>query len=156
MNDPKFWQKVDKSGDCWLWTGHRSSKDGYGRLSRWKITRAPLLAHRHSWTLRYGAIPDGLFVLHKCDVRSCVNPDHLFLGTARDNTHDMISKGRDSLFHPHFGEDHGNARLTDEAIRAIRALSAQGHSQRSIAYKFRTPQSNVWRIIHRLAWSHID
>ena len=155
MNDHRFWQKVDKSGDCWLWIGHRNSRDGYGRLSRWKITRTPLLAHRYSWMLHYGIIPQGLFVLHKCDVPSCVNPEHLFLGTAYDNTHDMISKGRDSLFQPHFGVDHGNARLTEEAIRTIRTLSARGYSQRSIADKFGTPQSNVCRIIHRLAWRHI-
>ena len=76
---------------CWLWTGNLFYRCPYGQfqLAGWRYR-----AHRFSYTLFKGPIPDGLFVLHKCDTPLCVNPDHLFLGTARDNSHDALSKGR--------------------------------------------------------------
>jgi hypothetical protein len=86
----RFWEKVDKSGDCWLWTGHRGCK-GYG--AAWAEGRHQA-AHRVSWELAFGAIPDGLHVLHHCDNPPCVNPDHLWLGTNSDNQRDCVAKGR--------------------------------------------------------------
>lgn len=98
-----FWSKVDKSGECWVWTA--SKTNGYGQfLADGKRT----IAHRFSYELHYGPIPDGLFICHHCDNRRCVRPDHLFLGTNRDNNLDMIAKER-----------HGNAVLTNEQVRAI-------------------------------------
>ncbi len=87
----RFWTHVDKSGDCWIWTGARYAL-GYGAFGP-KGTGA-MGAHRYSWILAHGEIPTGMLVLHKCDVRCCVNPDHLFLGTQKDNIADMIAKGR--------------------------------------------------------------
>lgn len=91
----RFWAKVDRNPDgCWLWTGSKSSH-GYGQLfSMVGGHRAVLHTHRISWELHNGPIPDGLWVLHRCDVRPCVRPDHLFLGTRQDNTDDMMAKGR--------------------------------------------------------------
>jgi HNH endonuclease len=86
----RFWSKVDKSGDCWVWTGSRDLK-GYGKIN---IGCTPTLAHRVSWQIKSGDIPEGLFVLHRCDNPPCVNPAHLFIGTAGDNVQDMMSKGR--------------------------------------------------------------
>ncbi len=88
-----FWAKVNKSsGACWFWTVALHGS-GYGIFGIGKTTYR---AHRISWTLKRGPIPKGLFVLHKCDVRACVNPSHLFLGTNQDNVNDMIRKGRNS------------------------------------------------------------
>jgi hypothetical protein len=86
----RFEQKIQKTDDCWLWV---SSIDniGYGRFC---LDRRNAKAHRVAWQLYRGPIENGLFVLHKCDVRNCVNPDHLFLGTQDDNIKDCVRKGR--------------------------------------------------------------
>jgi len=89
--DIRFWSKVDKTGDCWLWTAAQN-RHGYGDfyVSRTFHT----MAHRFSWALHYGPIPEGLFVCHRCDTPLCVRPDHLFVGTTQDNMADMMRKGR--------------------------------------------------------------
>jgi len=90
----RFWRKVAVRGpdECWLWTGSRT-KQGYGQIALGEVRNRPELAHRVAWTLTFGAT-GALYVLHRCDVRPCVNPAHLFLGTTRDNALDMVAKGR--------------------------------------------------------------
>jgi len=91
--DERFWSRVDKSGDCWIWTGYRDRKT-YGIVERRRDGRRETRAHRWAWILTHGPIPDGLFVLHRCDNPPCVRPDHLWLGTTDDNMADMAAKGR--------------------------------------------------------------
>lgn len=86
----KFWSRVDKSGSCWTWQGARG-RGGYGRFS---LALGTLSAHRLAYTLLVGSIPKGMCVCHRCDNPPCVNPDHLFVGTYRDNIRDMMQKGR--------------------------------------------------------------
>jgi Transcriptional regulator, contains sigma factor-related N-terminal domain len=132
---------------CWLWTGavHDS---GYGLLD--EVGRK-IRAHRFSWTLRRGEVPDGVLVLHKCDVRSCVNPDHLFLGTHADNSRDMVTKGRSQR-----GEKHYDAKLTEGQVVEVRRLYYSGAwTQRELALKFRVSQTLVSWITRRKAWKHV-
>jgi hypothetical protein len=119
-----FWAKVrvGVGDDCWVWTA-ATQVSGYGTK---RVTRdgkhTMELAHRMSWLIFNSEIPDGLCVLHKCDNRLCVNPAHLFLGTHKDNTHDMMSKQRGNV-----------AILTETQLEAVHALRAEGMSIRAIA-----------------------
>lgn len=87
----RFWAQVQKSNECWLWTGAKQTTGGYGIMH---VSNIRHRAHRFSYELHNGPIPPGLCVLHRCDVPACVNPDHLWTGTRADNTKDMIKKGR--------------------------------------------------------------
>src|ERR1035438_7769338 len=97
----RFWSKVKKTDECWVWLSTKN-KQSYGVFA---IKRKSVKAHRISWEIKNGKIPDRIFVLHKCDNPQCVNPDHLFLGSAKDNTQDMLSKGRNRNA---YGEKHGS------------------------------------------------
>ncbi len=89
----RFWSKVRRSRACWEWTG--ATRNGYGAFSVGNRQENRLLgAHRIAWEIQFGAVPDGLHVLHKCDNRKCVRPAHLFVGTPKDNLDDMSSKDR--------------------------------------------------------------
>lgn len=89
----RFWSKVNKTDTCWLWTA-RTNNWGYGAICAGGMNNGWLRAHRVAWELTNGPIPKGAYVLHKCDVPACVNPDHLWLGSLKDNTQDMMRKGR--------------------------------------------------------------
>jgi hypothetical protein len=143
----RFEQKVLRlpiSG-CWLWTG-ATFKSGYGQLLR---DNKKVHAHRIAWNLYRGSIPDGLYVLHKCDVRPCVNPHHLFLGTHADNMADMIAKNRQDA--PR-GERQHCAKLTEAQIIDIRTST---DSLRAMARKYNVRYSNISMIRRRQTWKHI-
>ena len=89
--DERLYTHLQFENDCWLWTG-AVNEHGYGRLTLGRTYKR--YAHRASWESSFGAIPEGLNVLHRCDTPRCINPAHLFLGTRADNVHDMDSKGR--------------------------------------------------------------
>lgn len=130
---------------CWIWTGFKLAV-GYGRLS---YKGKHIRAHRASWMVHRGEIPDGIDVLHKCDVKTCVNPDHLYLGTDVENAADAVARNR---LRSARGEKNGNSRLTADDVIAIRAATG---NQRDIAQRFGVAQGVVWSIIHRKTWRHI-
>jgi len=141
-NIVKFWKYVDKKGisDCWQWNGTKD-KDGYGRFFSGKHTKS----HRLSYSLQYGDISEGMCVLHKCDNPSCVNPNHLFLGTHKDNSIDMVNKGRNPDIR---GENNPYAKLTNEQIKEIRKLGESTDlSQQKIADKYGVCQRHISRIL---------
>ena len=128
--EQRFWEAVDKNGPlhpvlrtrCWVWTAHKNAK-GYGSFSR---DGKELLTHRASWLINRGDIPAGLFVLHKCDNPSCVRPDHLFLGTIKDNVRDMMEKGRKPKVLGLSGELNPMAVLSAETVAEARRLGKSG------------------------------
>lgn len=148
----RFWPKVamGTADACWLWTASRSGS-GYGCLRVNRVTRT---SHTLAWELTNGPIPDGLWVLHKCDVRLCCNPTHLFLGTASDNARDMVAKGRNSVNGKH-GEEHHACKLTKDIVASIRAAVASGVSQSEMARRVGVTAAQVNHIVHNRQWREV-
>lgn len=167
----RFWSKVDKDGptvahvpgisNCWVWTG-RPDHSGYGVCF---VLKRIWMSHRFAWTWANGPIPDGMCVLHRCDNRPCVRPEHLFLGTRADNIADMRAKGRESRgerhksrTHPETvtrGVRHHNALLTPRLVREARARFAAGEPVRSIARDIGVSFPTVWKAAVRQSWKHV-
>lgn len=150
--EERFWSKVNEAGadDCWLWSGV-PGKRGYGVLNVWQDGKAHLLtAHRLSYVLHYGRIEDGLFVCHRCDVRRCVNPSHLFLGTDADNKRDMLEKGRNYI---PVGELSRTAKLTEKQARHI---LYDERETATIAAEFGVSTITIRQIKTGVTWKHID
>lgn len=122
---------------------------GYGRANIGG--RRATGAHRYAWELAFGPIPKGVFILHKCDVRNCVNPDHLFLGSHSDNMEDMDRKGRRRQVR---GENHGMSKLTNTVVSTIRLLEST-MPQVEIAKKFDIPKTTVNAILRGRTWRHL-
>ena len=139
--------KTDDASSCWIWTGGRNTA-GYGAL-RNRQHRGKL-AHRLSWEMAYGPIPDGLIVCHRCDNPACVRPDHLFLGTLVDNVVDMVNKGRQSR-----GAAKRNAKLSDDHVRQIKALLMQQVPRKTLAERFGVCRSTISHIATGRQWSHV-
>lgn len=140
----------EPNSGCWLWMAY-VDEIGYGITV---FRRGQYKAHRVSWTIYRGEIPDGLKVLHKCDVRCCVNPDHLFLGTQADNVRDMFAKGRNRSPKPLRGDANPMARLTGEHAWAIRHMvRLKLFTQAEIARDYGVSPMTISRIINNQTWT---
>ena len=149
----RFWLRVERKVGCWGWKG---GKAGYGYGNVYYNRQLMLRAHRLSWALANGPIPKGLKVLHKCDNPPCTNPDHLFLGTDKDNAHDRMRKGRPGSHYYRNGEKNPYAHLTTEKVKFIRAVYKPKEIVSSdLAWLFGVSSTTIKLIIRRIAWSHV-
>ena len=135
--------RIPESG-CWIWMS-TIEKSGYGRVCAGK---KPFFAHRVSYELKYGEIPQGMMALHHCDVRCCVNPDHIFVGTQQDNMTDKVRKNRQAK-----GCRHGNAKLTEDQAREIKFSS---EVSTKLAAKFGYSASMIREIKNGNLWKHLE
>lgn len=136
---------TEPNSGCWLWVGGYDG-EGYGMF--WVVEKM-VKAHRVSWRLHNGVIRDNLFVLHKCDVKCCVNPAHLFLGTQKDNVEDSIRKGRF-----HYGERSGSSKLTATQVSDIKLQLSFGHKEKDIAKKYNVAHQSINCIKHGKNWKY--
>ena len=145
-----FWAKVQKGSvldGCWEWRGRRSHQ-GYGTVVRSTVRRQ---AHRVAWEMTNGSIPEGMWVRHRCDNPPCVNPAHLLLGQPAENSQDMVFRHRSTS-----GSRNPHATLTEDAVRQIRLLAADGISHRFIAQRFAIRPPTVSKIARRHRWTMVE
>ena len=147
----RFWKKVRKTETCWLWTACPDHL-GYGRFRSKSLGSSGFLAHRYSWILHHGSLLRDLDVLHRCDIRLCCAPQHLFLGTHADNMRDMYLKGRAVNLR---GSAHGNAKLNEDSIREIRKLREAGETGVALSRRFGVAPPIITLICKRKSWKHV-
>lgn len=162
----RFWPFVDKSNGphaCWLWTG-TITRGGYGHF---RVDGKLISAHRVSWELHYGEIPEGegyhgSCILHSCDAnyppgditnRRCVNPAHLWIGNHSVNMNDMVRKERSHS--GQYGELSPLTKLTNAKVENIRSRVKMGEPQSRLAKEYEVGTSTIWRIVHHRTWTHI-
>lgn len=146
---------VEEGTGCRLWNG-KVEPSGYGIFFIEKIAGKPVFekAHRASFRAFKGEIPEGMFVCHKCDVRRCINPDHLFLGTPKDNSVDSMQKGRHWMKNGYSPEDHPLAKMSFEKATEVRAtFSKGGVTKAEIAKRYGVTPAVIGRIIRNETWA---
>lgn len=147
--------EINQETGCWEWTG--TKRNGYGRLivgSRTDGTRHSVSAHRLSYELFCGPIPDGMEVCHKCDNRCCINPDHLFVGTHQDNIDDRELKGRNVVYK---GEDQVNSKLTEQDVIDARKERINNKTPyKVLADKYGVCKKTIMNAINGVTWKHVE
>lgn len=154
FNEPleeKLSRFTDRSGECWIWTGCISGSRDPRPQMRDPLSRRTRLASRVAWEVTYGPIPPGMFICHLCDNGKCVRPDHLFIGTQKDNIQDAARKGRLAL-----GSRHGQSKLSADDVREIRHLSSIGRSRSDIARVFNVSRWTICDIIKGRCWGWLE
>ena len=150
--DPKkrFWEKVGVRGEdeCWEWKGDRHPF-GYGRFNNGE--GRIVNSHRYVMQITLGEIPDGMRVLHKCDNAPCVNPNHLYLGTAKQNTKDMKDRKRST-----FGERNRHAKLTEAQVLSIRKLRRGGVPYKELMRDFGVSVNTIRRVVYLETWAYLE
>lgn len=138
--------KVIKKDGCWDWKGALSG-GGYFQI---RFNKKKVSAHRISWIIHKGQIPENLWVLHKCDNPRCTNPDHLFLGTPKENSKDRDRKGKGQQ-----GEKHHKAKLKENDVLEIRKKLDLGLSCERISKEYGVSNGAIWFIKHNLTWNKV-
>lgn len=144
-------RRLDLETGCWIDTGTQLSRKGYTKIY---YSRGWIPTTRFIWELTHAVpVPPGMLVCHRCDNPPCFNPEHLFLGTNKDNMHDMISKGRSR--HPK-GEETNNRKLNNSQVLEIRQEYASGgFSMRRIAQRYGISKTHVRQIVRKIKWKHL-
>ena len=151
LSDLRKMSNLDEAG-CWIWTRGKAGA-GYGMIYQPGAGRS-LYAHRVAADLAHGPCPEGKEVMHSCDVRACINPDHLSYGTRAENVRDMFAKGRNRL-NPRRGESHGMAKLTEAQVLDMRNQREAGASLSTLAKAFGVTPPGVHLIVTRKKWAHV-
>lgn len=150
--EERFLRHIEKTDSCWNWTGRLVGK-GYGSLGLGGAGAKGILAHRLSYQMHKGEIPEGMVVMHKCDNPRCVNPDHLDVGTQSQNIKDALSRGRKLMpTHKVRGDECGASKLTSEQVLSIRASTL---SLNEMAEQYGVSRSAIERVRYRKTWRHI-
>jgi len=171
-----FWSKVDRrtENECWPWLA-ATDDDGYGRFSNWSVgVNKSHRSNRLAWKLSNGEIQDDVLVCHTCDNPPCCNPGHLFLGTPKENSEDMVKKSRQSKVgnrgnvkgdlhgsktKPECvlkGETHGQSKLTEWEVRFSRYWHSVGFKYAEIAKVMGVHDTVISKIVRRKAWAHVN
>lgn len=151
----RFWKYVDKKGpnECWLWNSKSVTSAGYGLIWESQIKghkKKKWDVHRLSWTLHNGQIPLDMQVLHKCDIKRCVNPNHLYLGTRKDNMRDALERGQKPI-----GSQCSFVKLTPLQVRLIRRLKATGLTQQELSNLFKVSKGTIFRAYSGKAYNDV-
>jgi len=143
--EERIWEKVKKTEGCWLWQGMKN-QDGYGLICSKGHNGKPWLVHRVIWELTNGSIPDGMQVLHHCDMPACVRPEHLFLGTQADNIADMLRKGRQNL----------GTKLCLVEVKAIRERYTDGGMTfTGLSREYGVCRETIAKVIYGKTWKGV-
>jgi hypothetical protein len=151
----RLWAKVDRDGPlilsevCWVFTGYVCKQTGYGKIAN--RPGPPIGAHVAAYLVNYGSMPDGLQVLHACDNRRCVRPEHLRAGTQKENMRECVERQRQVPSYCQ-GQDVGNASLTNDHVRSVKAALAAGERGRSLARRFGVSEQVISAIKTGRSW----